>query len=344
MLVRVPPTPHASQHQRMHEGEVDVGPDVVRGLVARQLPRWATLPVRRIASGGTDNALYRLGDDLAVRLPLHEGAVGGLVKELRWLPFFAGRFTLDIPEVVAAGEPDDAYPFPWAVMRWLDGGDALTSDLESLPDTAIRLGGFVRELRDCPTDDAPAPGTEGFVRGMPLARRDASFREWLPRARGLLDVDAIEAVFDDALAAPDWAGSPVWLHADLLPGNILVRGGRLAGVLDFGAMALGDPAYDVTAAFHLLDPGSRELFLEAVGRTTTRCGVPGAWSCPARSSPSRTTSTRTRPWCGPRGAASSRCCGPSTPGARPASPGRRGPCRRSSRRRSAPTPSGAARR
>jgi aminoglycoside phosphotransferase (APT) family kinase protein len=118
---------------------------------------------------------------------------------------------------------------------------------------------------------APPPGSEGFVRGLPLAGRDLAFRGAVAQCQGLIDVRTVSEVWDDALAAPDWDGPPVWLHADLIPGNVLVREGRLAGVLDFGAMATGDPAYDVTAAWHLLDGASRAAFCEVVEPDEATC-------------------------------------------------------------------------
>ncbi len=250
---------------RMHDNEVDIDVTLARRLLAEQLPAYLALPLRRVASGGTDNAVFRLGDNLALRMPLQPGAVGGLLKEVRWLPVVAPHLSLDVPEVVTTGGPGAGYPFPWTVVRWLAGDDALTGHLDSMHETAQALGHFVAELQGIDITDAPWPGSEGFVRGLPLVGRDAAFRANLAQCEGLLDVERVAQVWDDALAAPDWRGPPVWLHADLLPGNLLVRGGRLAGVLDFGAMATGDPAYDVTPAWHVLDRASRPVFREIVG-------------------------------------------------------------------------------
>lgn len=248
---------------RLHADQVDIDESVARRLIAAQLPRYASLPLHRVASGGTENAVFRLGSALAVRMPLTPGAVGGLLKEVRWLPVVAAHVSLDVPEVVATGSPDEGYPFPWAVLTWLPGQDALSGQFRSLPETASGLGRFVSELRSIgATDatDAPAGG-----RGGPLVRRDEAFRSALSQCDGLLDVGRAAAVWDDALAAPPWDGPPVWLHADLIPGNLLVREGRLAGVLDFGTVSTGDPAYDVTAAWHILDAASRPAFLDSLG-------------------------------------------------------------------------------
>lgn len=255
----------AAMPTRLHADEVAIDLDLAERLVAEQVPELAGLPLTRVASGGTENAVFRLGDHHALRMPLTPGAVGGLLKEVRWLPAISPHLTLEVPGVVATGEPASGYPFPWAVVRWLDGHDALTAPPASLAETARALAGFVGELRAIDVTRGPVPGSEGFVRGLPLAGRDEAFRSALARCEDLLDVARVARVWDEARSAPLWDGPPVWLHADLLPGNLLVRDGRLAGVLDFGAMATGDPAYDLTPAWHVLDAESRSVFLDLVG-------------------------------------------------------------------------------
>lgn len=250
---------------RLHEDEVDIDASLAHRLLAGQLPRYSAMPLRRVASGGTEHAVFRLGDELAVRMPLHAGAVGGLLKEVRWLPVLAPHLTLAVPQVVSTGEPSGDFPFPWSVVGWLPGEDALTGRLDSLEEAALALGRFVMELRSIDVTHAPPPGAEGFVRGLPLVGRNVTFRAALARCGGLLDVERVGQIWDEALAAPVWNGPPVWLHADLIPANLLVRDGRLVGVLDFGAMATGDPAYDVTPAWHLLEWRARSAFREMVG-------------------------------------------------------------------------------
>lgn len=247
---------------RLHEDQVDIDEALARRLLAEQIPEYADLPLRHVPSGGTDNVVFRLGDELAVRMPMRPGAADGLRKEIRWLPVIAPHVSLEVPEIVAAGRSSDGFPFPWAVVRWLPGEDALAGRVQSLRDAALALGQFVRELRSIA--DVPQPGSEGFVRGGPLVGRDSTFRAALAQCEGLFDVDRVREIWDDALAAPDWDGPPVWLHADLLPSNLLLRNGRVAGVLDFGAMATGDPAYDVTPAWHVLDRESRTVFRDIV--------------------------------------------------------------------------------
>jgi aminoglycoside phosphotransferase (APT) family kinase protein len=248
---------------RLHADQIDVDVATVARLVAAQFPAWAGLAVRRVPSGGTDNAVYRLGGDLAVRMPLRAATADGVLKEARWVPVLAPYLTLDVPAVVAIGEPGEGCPVPWTVVRWLPGRDALAAPPG--PGVGRALAGFVAELHAIDTAGAPPPLSAGFTRGGPLASRDAVFRDYLARCGDLLDVPRVAAVWARALAAPPWDGPPVWLHADLLPANLLVRDGRLAGVLDFGTVCTGDPAYDVTAAWHLPDPAQRRDFLELVG-------------------------------------------------------------------------------
>ena len=193
------------------------------------------------------------------------GAVGGLLKEVRWLPVVAPHVSLAVPEVVGVGEPDEGYPFPWAVVRWLEGQNALAVTFDSMDQLAEDLGGFIRELQSIDMTAAPPPGSEGFVRGVPIAQREEYFRSAIAQCDGLIDAERVTAIWDDALAAPLWDGAPVWLHADLIPGNLLVKEGRLAGVLEFGAMATGDPAYDITPAWHVLEGDARARFLALTG-------------------------------------------------------------------------------
>jgi len=153
---------------RLHADEVEIDASLARGLLREQMPEFSALPLLRVVSGGTENAVFRLGDELAVRMPMTPGAVGGLLKEVRWLPVLAGHLSLDVPEVLAVGAPAERYPFPWTVVRWLTGEEALTGRIESMGEVAAGLGRFVAELQGIDMTGAPPPGSEGFVRGLPL--------------------------------------------------------------------------------------------------------------------------------------------------------------------------------
>jgi aminoglycoside phosphotransferase (APT) family kinase protein len=236
---------------RMHAGEVGVDADLVRRLLAAQAPHWSSLPIERVPSSGTGNALFRLGDDVVARLPMVDWAVPDLRCELEWLPRLAPLLPVQIPEPLFVGLESDDYAWPWAVYSWLDGenpgvGRAAPGSLAS--DLAALLGAF-REI------DLDGPTTR---RGLPLTTQDESARAALDELHEEIDVAGATAVWDDALRAPDWPGPPVWLHGDLLPGNLLVRDGRLSGVIDFGLVGLGDPACDLVAVWSVLPAAERQ--------------------------------------------------------------------------------------
>lgn len=247
---------------RMHDGEVHTGTELVRRLIAGQFPRWAGLTVTPVPSSGTDNALYRLGTDLVVRLPRIGWAVDQVEQDHEWLPGFASRLPVAIPEPVAVGEPADGYPWRWAVHRWLDGENPVVGRVVAPDLLAADLGGFIRALRR--VDPAGGPAAN---RGEPLANRDAQVRSDLAALRdlGLVDVDAAGAAWDVAMRVPAWSGPPVWIHGDLSPGNLLVSGGRLTGVIDFGCLGVGDPACDLIVAWNVLPAEARAGFRASVG-------------------------------------------------------------------------------
>ena len=241
----------------MHDDELAIDADLVRRLLAEQMPDRAALPLR-VVGRGTVNAMFRLGEELAVRMPRTAEWAGDLGREREWLPLLRDRLTLQVPQPVAFGEPTREYPLPWAVYRWVDGdqyADALVDDEVAAADDLAR---FVRELRAGPVDDAPATGRR------PLAELDAPTRAAVVEAGHLLDTSAVLAAWERALEAPVFGGPKVWIHTDLLRPNLLVRGGRLAAVIDFGAVGVGDPAADVIAAWAVFGPAGRERYREAL--------------------------------------------------------------------------------
>ncbi|MFI1380386.1 aminoglycoside phosphotransferase family protein [Embleya sp. NPDC020886] len=249
---------------RMHPDEHPIDDDLVRRLVAGQFPQWAGIGVRRFASEGTVNAMYRLGDDMVVRLPLVEGGAKAVSMEQEWLPRLASRLPTAIPEVLGVGQPAEGYPWPWSVYRWLPGENPVAGapDESALP--AADPAEVVTAMRRINLPDAPQAH-----RGGPLAALDAATRAAIEELRGMpgedVDCDSVAAVWEDALRSPGWDGAPVWLHADLMPGNLLVNGGRLTSLIDFGCMGVGDPACDLFPAWNLLPADARELFREALG-------------------------------------------------------------------------------
>lgn len=249
---------------KMHADEVETSAALVRRLLAAQFPRWAHLPITPVPSAGTDNALYRLGDDMVVRLPRIHWAVGQVDKEQRWLPRLAPLLPLDIPVPLAAGAPGAGYPWRWSVYRWLDGENATLDRLADPGQAAADLAGFVAALQRIDATGGPPPGDHNSWRGVPLARRDAATRAAIAALRGILDTDAATTAWEAALAAPAWGGPPVWLHGDLQAGNLLARDGRLSAVIDFGCLGVGDPACDLLPAWSLFTAETRPVFRAAL--------------------------------------------------------------------------------
>ncbi|MFJ7203919.1 aminoglycoside phosphotransferase family protein [Streptomyces sp. NPDC098789] len=248
----------------MHAGSHPIDEDLVRRLVAGRFPQWAGLPVRRIASGGTVNAVYRLGGTRLVRLPLTADGAGDVPHEQEWLPRLAPLLPTAVPEVLGVGGPAEGYPWSWSVYRWLEGENPAAGALDAPEALAGDLAAFVAAMRKVTLGRAPRAH-----RGGPLAALDAATRAAVEELRGIpgeaVDCDALAAVWDRASRAPAWDGPPVWLHADLMPGNVLVRGGRLASVIDFGCAGVGDPACDLFPAWNLLPADAREVFRTALG-------------------------------------------------------------------------------
>jgi aminoglycoside phosphotransferase (APT) family kinase protein len=242
---------------RMHADQVDVDEELVRRLLAEQMPDWAGLPLTPVAEQGTDHALFRLGTGLVVRLPVIGWANGQAALEAAWLPRLAPHLPLEVSVPQALGDPGLGYPFRWSVHPWLTG-DRLDPASVVAVELARDLAGFVRALRSCDTTGAGQFGS----RGGPLSEpeRDRGTRSALAAAGDVIDADAALAVWEGGCAAPEHPGPPTWFHGDLTAGNLLVRDGRLSGVLDWGPCGVGDPAVELHAAYQLFERDARVVF------------------------------------------------------------------------------------
>lgn len=249
---------------RLHDDEVPVDDALVRALLAAQHRAWTDLPLRRCPSSGTDHAVFRLGEELVIRLPRIGWAEQQVEREARWLPAIAPHLPVAVPEPVATGEPGAGYPFRWLVSRWVPGVDLLqaTADGTAPPpdDLAIALAEMVRAIRSIPVE----PGPPARKRGRSLAPHDAVVRTGLRALDGEIDVDRALALWTDALDADPWPDRPVWVHGDLLPGNVIVDHGRITAVIDWSPTGLGDPACDAMIAW-TLPPAARDRFRTAAG-------------------------------------------------------------------------------
>jgi aminoglycoside phosphotransferase (APT) family kinase protein len=249
---------------KMHADELDIDPPLVARLIATQFPQWADLPLSPVRSAGTDNAIYRLGDEMAVRLPRIAGAVGDVEKEQCWLPRLSPHLPLAIPTPLGLGRPDEGYPWPWSVCRWLDGESAQDRRIPHDEQVARDLADFIAALQRIDTAGWPSPGPPNSPRGGPLSRRDANTRAAIAALSGRVDTADLTLAWEAAIQAPGWDGPPVWTHGDLLPGNLLVHDGRISAVIDFGCLGIGDPACDLIAAWALLSAPARAIFREAL--------------------------------------------------------------------------------
>ncbi|WP_405182283.1 aminoglycoside phosphotransferase family protein [Nocardia sp. NBC_01377] len=246
----------------MTHTEIEMTAELVRDLLRDQHPDLADHPVR-LGARGWDNQLWRLGDDLAVRLPwATESADELLHKEYSWLPALAPGLPLPVPVPQRFGEPSERFPRPWIVTTWVPGEPADRAPVTRATDAATTLAAFLTALHRPAPEHAPT----GRNRGAPLVDCAGMFADQLASATelGLIpDPDAVRAVWGDAVTAPAWTGPAIWLHGDLHPANVLTANGTICGVIDFGDLFAGDPAFDLAAAWILLPDGATDRFHDA---------------------------------------------------------------------------------
>ncbi|MEU8543056.1 aminoglycoside phosphotransferase family protein [Streptomyces sp. NPDC048717] len=241
---------------------IEITAELVQDLLSDQHPDLADRPVR-LGARGWDNQLWRLGDDLAVRLPwATQNADELLRKEHAWLPALTCHLPLPVPVPQRLGEPSERFPRPWIVTTWVQGEPADRAPATRAAEASDTLADFLTALHR----PAPAGAPAGRDRGGPLADRAEGFAKMLTSATelGLIhDPDAVRAVWEDAAAAPDWTGPAMWLHGDLHPANVLTADGAICGVIDFGDLFAGDPAFDLAAPWILLPDGAADRFYAA---------------------------------------------------------------------------------
>jgi aminoglycoside phosphotransferase (APT) family kinase protein len=250
---------------KMHTDEVDTNEQLVARLLSLQFPQWSQLPITAVVPAGTDNSLYRLGDDLVVRFPRIPSATAQVEKEHRWLPNLAAHLPLAIPAPIAMGQPGAGYDWNWSVYRWIEGSNATAENLSDLKDAATGLAEFMIALQNIDSVGGPPAGAKGSSRGVPLAMRDAETRAAIKAVDGMVDTEAVTRAWEAALQVPAFISRPVWIHGDLQSGNLLAANGRLKAVIDFGCLCVGDPACDLQVAWNLFDREARSVFRAALG-------------------------------------------------------------------------------
>jgi aminoglycoside phosphotransferase (APT) family kinase protein len=253
------------QAPKLHAGEIDISTGLAARLIAEQLPQWARLAIRPVTSAGTECVLYRLGNDLVIRLPRRPGerldpflTQGVLARLAPFLP-------VPVPELIAEGQPTADYPASWGVLRWLEGDTPVEGHLTEPGLLAAGLAEFLRALWriDLPKSDL-ADGPAAY-RGGPLTDQHKFTLDAIKQAQGQIDTDAARSIWDHAIQLPAWDGPNTLTHADMMPGNILTRNGRLAAVIDFATAGIGDPSQDLIVAWMLLPDHVRPTFRKATG-------------------------------------------------------------------------------
>jgi aminoglycoside phosphotransferase (APT) family kinase protein len=242
--------------------EIDIDEALVRALLREQHSDLAALPLVDVGEGW-DNKVFRLGADLAVRLPRRKSTAVLIEHEQRWLPELVSGLPLPIPAPVRVGRPGGGFPWPWSIVRWFPGRSALASPPEDLQSIATALGRFLRALHQ----PAPPEAPHNPMRSIPLDARTKRLHEHLDQLHDSVNRERVLAVWDRLVVTPRWPGPPTWIHGDLHPANLLIHDGELAAVLDFGDVAAGDPATDLAVMWMLFAQTHREALFSASGRS-----------------------------------------------------------------------------
>ncbi|RXZ83891.1 aminoglycoside phosphotransferase family protein [Paenibacillaceae bacterium] len=240
---------------------IKITTELVCQLINSQFPEWNHLEIVPVEKSGHDNRTYRLGSQMTVRLPSHEHYASAVEKELAWLPIFKPLLSLPIPVPVAQGKPTNEYPLPWSVNRWIEGDTVTHANVVDLNRFAEDLAGFLKELEAIDASHGIPSGIQNFHRGGNLAVYDQDTRSVIDKLSGQYDQKILTDIWELALATK-YQSAPLWLHGDVAVGNLLVRNGRLCGVIDFGTMGVGDPSSDLVMAWNYFDNESRGIFLD----------------------------------------------------------------------------------
>lgn len=250
---------------KMHIDALELSEDAVRQLVREQFPDWRELPVRRAPAVGTVNTIFRLGDDLSARFPLLDNGLEAtqaeLASEANAAAEIAEWSTVPVPTLAALGEPGAGYPLPWSVYRWLPGRTAFEDDSTNSQAFAEDLIALISSLRSAPT---LGRSFSSSGRGGDLTNHDDWMAECFGNSTELVDVPRLQRLWADLRVLPP-SGPDVMTHGDLIPGNVLVSQGRLAGLLDVGGFGPADPALDLVSGWHLLDSAPREALRLGLG-------------------------------------------------------------------------------
>lgn len=236
---------------------------LVRQLIKNQFPQWADLSISSVATSGWDNRTFHLGENMLIRMPSNAEYAPQVEKEQHWLPKLAFQLPLSIPKPIAMGKPANEYPWHWSIYQWLEGATATNTQITDLNHFAKSLAEFLSALQQCDTSGAPPAGPENFYRGGNLSVYDNDTRKAIKQIENKNLAKKLMVIWEKALAST-WQDDPVWIHGDIAVGNLLVDNGKLVAVIDFGQLAIGDPACDLAIYWTFLHGKSRVIFREVL--------------------------------------------------------------------------------
>lgn len=259
------------------DDRIEVKLDTVQNLIKDQFPTWSNLAICPVEQSGWDNRTFHLGDGMVMRFPSAERYANQVEKDYHWLPIIGAAISYDIPSPIAIGKPDHGYPFKWSIFRWIDGTTADTVRNLDLGQFALDLSKFLLELQTLNTMAAPQPGSENFYRG----DSPRVYHDEMINALEVFPVEFDREIYLEAwqiLSQSTWNKPAVWIHGDLTPTNILVREGRFSAVIDFGQMAVGDPACDYSIAWQFLSKSARAIFKQSLAIDNATWDRAAAWA------------------------------------------------------------------
>lgn len=240
---------------KMHENEIKIDEQLVRQLLQNQFKQWSKLPLKQIKSYGSDNTIFRLGKNMCIRLPRVPGIDKQINKKQHWLSYLAPHLPLTIPVLLEKGEPEENYPGNWTIYSWLEGQNTTTEPIKDQRQAAIDIAQFITALQKIDCSSGPLSR-----RGGSLSTQDKEVRNALKELSGIIDIKKAASVWESCLQAPAWNKPLVWIHSDLLPGNLLIKQARINAIIDFDMLGIGDPACDLLPAWSIFSTGTRETF------------------------------------------------------------------------------------
>lgn len=246
-------------------------------LIDKQFPQWSHLSIEPVKNSGWDNRTFHLGSEMLIRMPSAVEYAGQAEKEQTWLPKLAPHLPIPIPTPLALGKPEDLYPWTWSINLWLPGNPAAIPEIDDLSQFAVQLAEFLKTLQSIDATNGPLAGPQSFYRGGDIAVYDAETREAIELLKNDIDVLLAIEIWEMALSTK-WRTEPVWVHGDISIGNLLVSNGQLSAVIDFGQLAVGDPACDLAIAWVFFEEKSREAFFQTLQLDKATVARGRAWA------------------------------------------------------------------